>query len=255
MTSPRTDSSAVTIPWFKRSQGGTPYVVPFEAIEWDVPTWRRAFLHWEKAVARTSPTPTKALELGSFRGGASLFLADRFGIPMTCTDYIGVHADAEPMHQRFGVRELMTYEVADATKVPFADASFDLVVFKSILGSIGGAVSLEAMGMAVSEMARVLRPGGMLLFAENLAATPAHSFLRTKIRPWAYAWHYLKLEELNGHLTKNFSKVTLETTGFGCVAVPEKWPTLRNSMAKVDGVLDHVLPKSFRYLAYGHAIK
>jgi ubiquinone/menaquinone biosynthesis C-methylase UbiE len=232
-----------------------PYVVPVEAIEWDVPTWRRAFLHWEKVLAAAPVLPKNGLELGGYRGGASLFLADRFAIPMTCSDYCGVHADAEPLHQRFGVRDLMTYAVADATKIPYDDASFDLVIFKSILGSIGGVVGLDAVGVAVSEMHRVLRPGGILLFAENIAATPAHSFLRNKIRKWAYAWHYLKLDELSGHLEKNFSKVTIETTGFGCVAVPEKWPTLRNSMAKVDGVLDHVLPKSFRYLAFGHAVK
>jgi SAM-dependent methyltransferase len=231
------------------------YTVPLEAIEWDVPTWRRAFLHWEKAIAELVPKPVNGLELGGKRGGGSLFLAHRFGIPMVCTDLGGVHEDAEPIHTRYNVRELMTYADVDATKIPYDDQSFDVVVFKSILGGIAGAINVEAIATSISEMHRVLRPGGVLLFAENLSATPAHKFVREKVRPWGTFWHYLEFNELSGHLNRTFSSVEFDTTGFGAVAIPEKWPAVRNTVAKIDGLLDNVLPKSFRYLAFGHAVR
>lgn len=65
----------------------------------------------------------------------------------------------------------------------------------------------------------------------------------------------MKLTELDQHLSDNFGTVSLKTTGFGCVAVPEKFPKLRTAMSHVDSALDRVLPKDFRYLAFGHAVK
>ena len=235
--------------------GGSPYVLPNEAIRWDIPTWKRAFTHWETTIAEMVPPPVEALELGATEGGASLFLAGRFGMHSVCSDIGGVSPAADPLHTRFGVRHLMTYADIDATNIAFPDQSFDVVVFKSILGSIGGALGPDAIGVAVNEMHRVLRPGGVLLFAENLAATRAHRFVRRRVRNWGTFWHYMKLTELDQHLSDNFGTVSLKTTGFGCVAVPEKFPKLRTAMSHVDSALDRVLPKDFRYLAFGHAVK
>lgn len=236
-------------------EGSSAYAVPNEAIRWDIPTWKRAFTHWEKTIAAMQPPPTQALELGATEGGASLFLAGRFGMNMVCSDLGGVSPAADPLHTRFGVRDFMTYADVDATNIAFADESFDVVVFKSILGSIGGALGPAAIATAVQEMRRVLRPGGVLLFAENLAATRAHRFVRQRVRSWGSFWHYMDLSELKGHLDVNFGSVSLNTTGFGCVAVPERFPRVRGAMAEVDGLLDRVLPERFRYLAFGHAIR
>ncbi|MGE0578673.1 MAG: class I SAM-dependent methyltransferase [Reyranella sp.] len=52
------------------------------------------------------------------------------------------------------------YAVADATRLPFADASFDVVTVVTVLAFIA-----DAEG-AVREMARVLRPGGRLVIGE-----------------------------------------------------------------------------------------
>lgn len=155
-----------------------PYEIPTEAIEWDVPTWKRAFDHWETAVASLGDTPHDALELGGRRGGGALFLAGRFGLHVTCSDLGGPHVEASSIHKKYNVDGLITYADVDATSVPFPDASFDVVIFKSILGDIGGACGSEGIAKAVHEMARVLRKGGVLLFAENLAATPLHKWAR-----------------------------------------------------------------------------
>ena len=239
----------------QRNGPSEPYLVPNEAIRWDVPTWKRAFVHWERTVVDMHPQPTEALELGATDGGASLFLAGRFGIRSVCSDIGGVSPAADPLHTRFGVRHLMTYADIDATNIAFPVESFDIVIFKSILGSIGGALGPEAIGTAVQEMHRVLRPGGVLLFAENLAATRLHRSIRRRVRAWGTYWHYLKLQELQRHLQANFVAVSIHTTGFGCVAVPEKLPRARAAMAHVDQVLDQVLPPGFKYLAFGHAFK
>jgi ubiquinone biosynthesis O-methyltransferase len=54
----------------------------------------------------------------------------------------------------------ITYEVAEASHIPFPDASFDVVVAMTILCFVGEA------GPFLREIARVLRPGGRLVIGE-----------------------------------------------------------------------------------------
>jgi SAM-dependent methyltransferase len=53
-----------------------------------------------------------------------------------------------------------SYQVAVAEKLPFADASFDLVTCQTVL------IHMPDPGAAVDEMVRVVRPGGLILAAE-----------------------------------------------------------------------------------------
>lgn len=222
-----------------------------DAIGWDIPTWRRAFLHWERVLE--SHPPANGLELGAKLGGASLFLAHRFGTEMICSDLGGPADGAAALHAQHGVSDLISYADANAISLPYDDSSFDVVVFKSILGSIAGVVGAEAMQTTMKEIRRVLRPGGTLLFAENLSATVGHQFLRRRIRTWGRGWHYLSLNELTVLLDRTFPSAVVKTTGFICVGVPERFGRLRASAGTVDGVLDRVLPMRARYLAFGHA--
>jgi SAM-dependent methyltransferase len=59
--------------------------------------------------------------------------------------------------ERFGVAELPKVAVTrgDASKMPFANESFDMIYSRAVLHS------LEEPAAAISEMARVLRPGGV----------------------------------------------------------------------------------------------
>ena len=50
--------------------------------------------------------------------------------------------------------------VVDFTQLPFADASFDLAIDRGALSCVGRSAARRALG----ELARVLRPGGRLLF-------------------------------------------------------------------------------------------
>ncbi len=71
---------------------------------------------------------------------------------------------------RFGLHG--QFHVGDAHAMPFADASFDLVVGRAILHHLDWQVALR-------EVRRVLRPGGQALFVEPLGDNPAARLLRT----------------------------------------------------------------------------
>jgi ubiquinone/menaquinone biosynthesis C-methylase UbiE len=59
-----------------------------------------------------------------------------------------------------GLGDRFKYQVAVAEKLPFADASFDLVTCQTVL------IHMPDPGAAVDEMVRVARPGGLILAAE-----------------------------------------------------------------------------------------
>ena len=59
-----------------------------------------------------------------------------------------------------GLADRFSYQVAVAEKLPFADASFDLVTCQTVL------IHTPDPGAAVDEMVRVARPGGLILAAE-----------------------------------------------------------------------------------------
>lgn len=65
-----------------------------------------------------------------------------------------------------GLAGRFNYQVAHAEKLPFADTSFDLVTCQTVL------IHTPDPGVAVDEMIRVARPGGLILAAEpnNLAS-------------------------------------------------------------------------------------
>lgn len=57
-------------------------------------------------------------------------------------------------------------EQASASALPYADASFDVVVATLVLCSV------PDQAVALAELRRVLRPGGSLVFIEHVAADP-----------------------------------------------------------------------------------
>ena len=59
-----------------------------------------------------------------------------------------------------GLADRFTYRVAVAEKLPFTDASFDLVTCQTVL------IHTPDPGAVVDEMIRVARPGGLILAAE-----------------------------------------------------------------------------------------
>ncbi len=75
---------------------------------------------------------------------------------------VGIDVDEHTVaaaRSRYGTLETVEFEAGDVTSLPFDDASFDVVTcFETI-------EHVEAQQRAVAELARVLRPGGVLLIS------------------------------------------------------------------------------------------
>ncbi|MCB1095322.1 MAG: class I SAM-dependent methyltransferase [Verrucomicrobiae bacterium] len=223
-----------------------------DVVEWDVATWSRAVRYWGETVSALSSPPQTGLELGARNGGVSCYFASKFGCRMACTD-VETSPAATELHQRHGVSELISYREVDACSIPWEDCSFDFVVFKSILGVVGARGQRERQAEAMAEIHRVLRPGGRLLFAENLRASRLHQTARHWFVPWGKSWTYVTLEELR-ELLGVFKSVDLRSTGFSSAFVP-KPEFLRTICAAMDDSLLRCVPKNWNYVGYGHAIK
>jgi hypothetical protein len=106
---------------------------------------------------------------------------------------------------------------------------------------------------AIASMLRALRPGGRLLFAENLIGSPMHKYLCSKFISWGNTWRYLTIDEMRD-LLRNFSDVKFSTTGvLGTFGRSE---SQRRALAAVDrAALNTLVPRSWHYIIYGVATK
>ncbi|MCU0436136.1 MAG: class I SAM-dependent methyltransferase [Bacteroidia bacterium] len=222
--------------------------------QWDIRNWSKALPCWEKALPPAKPqtgAAPKALELGGREGGLSLWLAQK-GFQVICSDLSGAEATASPLHRQHGVTAKITYADIDASNIPFEN-EFDVVVFKSIIGGIGRNNNKEIQREVFAQIHKALKPGGKLLFAENLTASPLHKFFRRRFTNWSGYWRYVTEAELREFM-QPFSSVEIHTTGFaGTFGRSEKQ---KNFLARTDEWLwNAVTPRSWKYIAYGVAVK
>ena len=96
----------------------------------------------------------RVLDVAAGAGNTALAAARRFA-DVTCTDYVPALLDRA--RRRAEVEGLtMRFEVADAQRLPYPDASFDVVT------STFGAMFAPDQERTARELLRVLRPGGRL---------------------------------------------------------------------------------------------
>ena len=117
----------------------------------------------------------RALEIGAGTGYFSLNLI-RAGVVdhATCTDISpGMLETLRRNAGRLKIEDQVTTRTCDAERLPFEDASFDLVLGHAVLHHI------PDLDRAMAEFLRVLRPGGTLAFAgepsrhgDRIAALP-----------------------------------------------------------------------------------
>lgn len=141
---------------------------------------------WRLRAARcvAATRPRRVLDLAT--GSGDLALAIR----RACPDAEVIGADfCEPMLRQARAKGLDQLVVADGTRLPFADGVFDAV---TVAFGLRNMASREA---ALREMARVLRPGGLVLVMDfSLPKLPV-------VRP-AYRWYlHHVLPRLAGWLT------------------------------------------------------
>jgi SAM-dependent methyltransferase len=224
--------------------------VTADIIQWDIATWRPALDFWLERTG--SLAGSLALELGARDGGLSLFLA-RAGCRVICSDVNGPTEQAKRLHSDYGVQDAISYEVVDMRRIPHLDDCFDVVILKSTLGALGNAdARLGPQSDAVTEIHRVLRPGGVFLFAENMAGSTAHAWLRKHFVPWGREWLYFTDTQL-GQLLSGFRKVDLRFCGFASAFGRREWQ--RTLLHGLDRLLVPLLPESARYVVFGCAQK
>lgn len=235
----------------RRTQAGRPPLtdsIVNAVLEWDIHNWSRALRYWHDQTPDLDGQD--GLEIGARNGGLSLYMAWR-GARVICSDLAPPGDKARELHRQFTLQDEIQYLAADATRLPFADGAFDLVMAKSVLGGIGSHGRQEQQVSAIAEIHRVLRPGGRFYLAENLLATPAHQFLRRRFVSWGRRWRYLEFSELKSLLSA-FSEVDLRSCGYlGALGRTE---SQRRALGRLDDLFIR-LPANCHYLGYGYCTK
>ena len=223
-----------------------------DILEWDVFIWRKGLKFWMKKMTSNNKGKILGIEIGSRNGGLSLFFTKKYQANMICSDINKPSLLAEKLHQKYQVHNQIEYRSIDAKKIDYAECTFDIVVFKSVLGSLAGGDLFEQQ-KALKEMYRVLKPGGLLFFAENLKASPIHNFARNRFVPWGKSWRYISYLELKQALNI-FSKVELKSAGFLSAFVPEI-RFMKKIAEIIDSCIGLFIPSQWKYVGYGYAVK
>ena len=217
-----------------------------DVLVWDVCTWSVAVDFWDDVLPQTD-SPLRCLEIGAGPGGPSLWLALR-GHRVVCSNLKNAQVMASPLHEKYGVSANIEYRDIDATDIPYEN-HFDVVIFKSVLGGVG-----LRQTEAVTQILKSLKPGGRLLFAENIRGTIFHRVARSvayKIR--GTSWRYPTFAQMT-ELLRDFS--TAEVRSTGVLAMFGTSESMRLALATVDDrLINKIAPRSWKYVSYGAATK
>lgn len=110
---------------------------------------------------------SRVLDIGSGSGGPTLFLARTVGCQVTGVDINpSSTGGANAWAHALGLDALVHFQHADASqRLPFEDCSFTTVIGIDSMNHVPG------RGLVLQEWARVLRPGGRLLFTDPTIVT------------------------------------------------------------------------------------
>ncbi len=217
-----------------------------DIIQWDVKNWARLIEIWRTIIE--DKELKNALALGEREGGLSLWLALN-NKNVTCTDYRDFKNVPLELHSKHKVEDKVNYSQEDATNLSFENDSYDIVIFKSMLGALGTNTKQK---QALKEAYRVLKPGGYLLFAENLKASRLHQFARKKFISWGENWHYPSLDEIQEQCS-DFESFEYETHGL--LSPFGRSENQRKTLSLLDHTFRYITPESWRYILFGIAQK
>jgi ubiquinone/menaquinone biosynthesis C-methylase UbiE len=222
-----------------------------EYFEWDVCIWSAALPLWRNVILQKEIKNPVVMEIGGRRCGMSLFLAKEFGFSVLCTDLENPEIVAYPFHEKHNVTHKIKYASVNCLDIPHSDDTFDFIIFKSILGALQ---TSDNQKRAISEMKRVLKPGGVLLFAENIRGSVFHVWSRNLFVSWAKSWRYVDFtKDLKNDFFKEFQKSEIYSNGF--ISLFCRNERLRILFNIVDKLIVFFVPARFRYMDYGYAIK
>jgi ubiquinone/menaquinone biosynthesis C-methylase UbiE len=169
---------------------------------------------------------------------------------VVCSDLDEPTLNAKQLHAKYDVTQNITYADVNCLNIPYQDNTFDIVAFKSVMGGIGHHGNKESVQQAIKEMHRVLKPGGILLFAENTEGSCVHKFLRKNFVRWGKSWFYLSIPCMKELLSTYFPDFHIYSYGFwGCM--------LKDNV--IVNILDKISCKTKlsenHYMCYGYAVK
>jgi sarcosine/dimethylglycine N-methyltransferase len=96
-------------------------------------------------------------------GGPARYLAHRLGCRVTGLDITkSRHAAAVRLTELVGLEHLVDFRLGNALDMPFADATFDVVIGQEAFAHVPDKPRL------IAECARVVRPGGTIAFTDIL---------------------------------------------------------------------------------------
>lgn len=137
----------------------------------------------------------RALEVGCGPGYMSVALRDRYGFDVVGTDVDPAEIEFARGHSRG--KEGLKFVEADSTELPFADDEFDLVLSMMVMHHISN------WRDALSEIVRVLRPGGYYLFHDLTYSWLLKAFFKPVMRGHAF----YSIEEIS----RSLQDIGLET--------------------------------------------
>lgn len=221
-----------------------------DIIEWDVENWGNALSFWEENFpVLNGEKPLKCLELGGRNGGPSLWLALK-GHHVVCSDIENPEPIASKLHQQYTFDGVVEYAQINALQIPY-ESHFDVIIAKSIVGGISRNGQDHIKKEVIDQVIKALKPGGIFLMAENMQASPMHTWARQKFVNWGDQWNYFTTDDLE--LLSQFEKVHCKTTGF--FATFGRNEKQRKSLGVFDQVLEPLIPETYRYVLIAAAQK
>ena len=143
---------------------------------------------------------TQVLDVGSGIGGPARHLAESLGCTVVGIDFTAEYCRlATALTARTGLSDKVSFQVANALELPFADASFDVAWTQHVVMNIADRPKLYG------EMHRVLKPGGRIAFYDAVAIegqTPTFPVPWARDPSTSFLW------------TAEATRAVLERTGF-----------------------------------------
>lgn len=124
---------------------------------------------------------TRVLDIGCGIGGPACFIAERTGALVTgiTNSQTGV-LEAERAARARGLAERVTFQVAEASELPFPDASYDAI------WSCEAIHNVVDKGPVVRELARVLETGGTVVLGDLFLRRPAAAPLLESLAQFSF---------------------------------------------------------------------
>ena len=149
-------------------------LAPWRFARWRIEVTELKRAWWaQDTIGPAVPHGASLLDVGSWDGRTALMFAQSRGAEVTCVDVVDHNKTDLP------------FRTFDGQHLPCDDGSFDAITFLYVLHHSAHADDL------LREAARVCRPGGRVLVAEDLVETPIQRFVTIAFHLWLLAWTWM----------------------------------------------------------------